>query len=171
MNNLPSTPNEEFFIVDEETYKWLKDSLEKAEKTLFNIREAKKQVRQYENVINSDNPSSGWSTLLDQEREAIRHVEEIQDKLARCQIKEHNDFNNSIIEINDYVTLKLNYSDEDEEKTNTYKLVSVRTDPFSNEISKNSPIGAGILGKKINQTITVPLKNGTILQITILAKN
>ncbi len=168
MKKQTSSQND-LLIVDEKTYERLKRSLEEAKKSLLDIREAKKAFRQSESMT-LDNPPTEYLHLVYQETATVEKIAEMSRKLGNCQIKEHDTIRTTTIGINDSVTLKMKYSDEDEEKTTTYKLVSCNTDPFVNEISKNSPIGASILGRKVNETVNIQLKNGISIEIRILSK-
>ncbi len=48
-------------------------------------------------------------------------------------------------------------------KTHTFQILgSTETDPTKGIISHNSPMGAALIGKKVQDTVTIPLKNGDI---------
>ena len=51
---------------------------------------------------------------------------------------------------------------EDDDETEEYKIVgSLEADPFNNKISNESPIGAAIIGKKVNEIVSVETPNGS----------
>ena len=53
--------------------------------------------------------------------------------------------------------------DLDENETNEYAIVGANeADPVENRISNESPVGAGLLGAKRNQTVTITIPAGTI---------
>ena len=57
-------------------------------------------------------------------------------------------------------TVTISYIDDDE--TAEYKIVgSLEADPFNNKISNESPIGAAIIGKKVNEIVSVETPNGS----------
>ena len=57
-------------------------------------------------------------------------------------------------------TVTISYIDDDE--TEEYKIVgSLEADPFNNKISNESPIGAAIIGKKVNEIVSVETPNGS----------
>ncbi len=55
------------------------------------------------------------------------------------------------------------YKDLDEKKEYTYKIVGVGADPLDKKnpsISSSSPIAKNLLGKKVNQTVTIDVPSG-----------
>ena len=53
--------------------------------------------------------------------------------------------------------------DLDENETYEYAIVGANeADPVENRISNESPVGAGLLGAKRNQTVTITIPAGTI---------
>lgn len=57
-------------------------------------------------------------------------------------------------------TVTISYIDDYE--TEEYKIVgSLEADPFNNKISNESPIGAAIIGKKVNEIVSVETPNGS----------
>lgn len=57
-------------------------------------------------------------------------------------------------------TVTISYIDDDE--IEEYKIVgSLEADPFNNKISNESPIGAAIIGKKVNEIVSVETPNGS----------
>ena len=53
--------------------------------------------------------------------------------------------------------------DLDENETSEYAIVGANeADPVENRISNESPVGAGLLGAKRNQTVTITIPAGTI---------
>lgn len=58
-------------------------------------------------------------------------------------------------------SVKIQYLD-DEDDEDEYKIVgSMEADPFENKISDESPIGIALMGKKIDEVVTVPSPNGS----------
>ena len=53
--------------------------------------------------------------------------------------------------------------DLDEGETYEYAIVGANeTDPMENKISNESPVGAGLIGAKRNQTVTITIPAGTL---------
>ncbi len=62
--------------------------------------------------------------------------------------------------------LKILYVDENEE--DTIKIVStIEADPFEGKLSNESPIGAGLIGKAVGETVDIQTPGG-VTKITIL---
>ncbi len=58
-------------------------------------------------------------------------------------------------------TVKFLYVDDKEEST--VKIVSkIESDPFDDKLSNESPIGAGLIGKKVNDEFIVETPNGEL---------
>ena len=56
-------------------------------------------------------------------------------------------------------TVEIKYIDDDE--IETYFIVgSTEADPFNNKISNESPIAKGIIGRKVNDKVTIESPNG-----------
>ena len=57
-------------------------------------------------------------------------------------------------------TIELEYIEDGEKET--YTIVGVKeADPFSNKISNESPIAKAVMGKKVNDKVTVESPNGS----------
>lgn len=57
-------------------------------------------------------------------------------------------------------TIVIEYVEDNEEEE--YKIVgSLEADPFNNKISNESPIGSAVIGKKVNDTVSVETPNGS----------
>ena len=88
---------------------------------------------------------------------------EIENILKNCVVVEKN--NSGVIDIG----TKLTYLDIDEEEEFTITLVSTAEADFdSGKISKESPVGKALFGKKEGQTIGVKMPNGGEYQIKIV---
>ncbi len=62
--------------------------------------------------------------------------------------------------------VKILYVDEKEE--DTIKIVStIEADPFEGKLSNESPIGAGLIGKTVGETVDIQTPGG-VIKITIL---
>ncbi|HOZ88814.1 MAG TPA: transcription elongation factor GreA [Bacilli bacterium] len=95
----------------------------------------------------------------DAAREEQAHLEarikELEYKLEHCKVVDK--VNTDKVDIGNLVTVEYLASAEQE----VYKVVgSEEVDPFENEISNESPIGAAIMGHKINEVVDVISPNG-----------
>lgn len=56
-----------------------------------------------------------------------------------------------------------------DEEPETYTIVgSVEADPLAGKISNESPMATALIGKKVNDTVAVPLPNGININVQIL---
>lgn len=99
----------------------------------------------------------------DAAKEAQQHLElkisKLEATLSRAQILEGKDLPNDKVYILSTVKLK----DVKTKKILQYKLVSPEEADFEqNKISVTSPIGKGLMGKKVGDTISIPVPAGTL---------
>lgn len=53
--------------------------------------------------------------------------------------------------------------DEDEDETYTYAIVGANeSDPYNDKISNESPVGAGLIGATVGQTVEIEIPAGTL---------
>ena len=99
----------------------------------------------------------------DAAKEAQQHLElkiaKLEQTLARARIIDSKDLPNDKIYILSNVTLK----DIKTKKVLTYKLVSPEEANFDdNKISVTSPIGKGLIGKKVNDVVKITVPAGEL---------
>lgn len=88
------------------------------------------------------------------ETEIIR----VTELLENHELAEEND-SKDIVSINS--TVKFMFVDDKEEST--VKIVSkIESDPFDDKLSNESPIGGGLIGKKVNDEFVVETPNGEL---------
>lgn len=88
---------------------------------------------------------------------------EIENILKNCVVVEKS--NNGLIDIG----TKLTYLDIDEEEEFTITIVSTAEADFENgKISKESPVGNALFGKKEGETVGVKMPNGGEYQIKVI---
>lgn len=91
--------------------------------------------------------------------EINRQIKELQVKLSKVEIINHDELSVDEVRIFSRVTL-LNVKDD---ARVTYTLVDpLQSDPTKGRISMKSPIGKGLLGKKIGDEIKIEVPSGTI---------
>lgn len=92
-----------------------------------------------------------------QENEAEKHrIEEI---LKNYILIDEKDLDTDIVRLGQCVTL---YDYDFEEEVEYYLVGSTEADPMAGKISNESPVGAAILGKKVNEEVIVETLDGPI---------
>ena len=92
-----------------------------------------------------------------QENEAEKHrIEEI---LKNYILIDEKDLDTDIVRLGQCVTL---YDYDFEEEVEYYLVGSTEADPMAGKISNESPVGAAILGKKVNDEVVVETLDGPI---------
>jgi len=95
-------------------------------------------------------------------------INQLKSKLAGCEIVEKSNMPKGVVAFGSVVTVK-DLSDGMEEK---YELVGPGEENYDGEIMKiltSSPIGQGLLGKKVGQNADVEIPSGTLnLEITAI---
>lgn len=92
-----------------------------------------------------------------QENEAEKHrIEEI---LKNYILIDDNDLNTDMVRLGQCVTL---YDFDFEEEVEYYLVGSTEADPLAGKISNESPVGAAILGKKVNDEVIVETLDGPV---------
>ena len=92
-----------------------------------------------------------------QENEAEKHrIEEI---LKNYILIDESDLDTDIVRLGQCVTL---YDYDFEEEVEYYLVGSTEADPLAGKISNESPVGAAILGKKVNEEVVVETLDGPV---------
>ncbi len=100
--------------------------------------------------------NADYDAARDEQAKLEGRIKELEYKLENAKIISGN--NKDIVSVGSTVTIS--YIDDDEKEE--YKIVgSLEADPFNNKISNESPIGAAVIGKKVNDVVTVETPNGS----------
>ncbi len=100
--------------------------------------------------------NADYDAARDAQAKLEGRIKELEYKLENAQIISNN--NKDVISVGSTVTIS--YVDDNEKEE--YKIVgSLEADPFNNKISNESPIGAAVIGKKVNDIVTVETPNGS----------
>ena len=92
-----------------------------------------------------------------QENEAEKYrIEEI---LKNYILIDENDLDTDVVRLGQCVTL---YDYDFEEEVEYYLVGSTEADPMAGKISNESPVGAAILGKKVNDEVVVETLDGPV---------
>ncbi len=99
----------------------------------------------------------------DAAREEQRHLEyrivKLEETLSKSRVIESKDLPNDKV----YILSNVKVKDSKNGKTLTYKLVSPEEANFEeNKISATSPIGKGLMGRKVGETIEIKVPAGTL---------
>jgi len=90
---------------------------------------------------------------------------ELETLLFRAEIVDESEFESNVVNIGSKVTVQ--EAGEDEE---VYIIVGAKEANLrERKISYESPMGASLIGKKLGETVQVPLPNGNTLSLKIIA--
>ena len=100
--------------------------------------------------------NADYDAARDAQAKLEGRIKELEYKLENAQIISGN--KNGTVSVGSTVTIS--YVDDDESEE--YKIVgSLEADPFNNKISNESPIGSAVIGKKVNDIVTVKTPTGS----------
>lgn len=144
------------FYMSEEGYEKLKAELHKLKYTdRPAVVEEIKKAREHGDL--SENAE------YDAAKEAQTHLErqigELEFKIAYAKIVKRDE----VAKDKAYLFAKVTVVDLDDDEEEVYTLVSPEeTDPDTNHISIKSPIGQGLLGKKVGDEVSIKVPAGTL---------
>lgn len=161
---------EDVLVLDAQGYERLCKAMEKARKELQDIMNQKAMVREDDKIGNIDDPSTTWQLLLAQEAAKNEEIFGLAYDIKRAKVLEK-PLTNDTVSVGDSVTLTFFWDDGSTESDQEFKLVALSPRVEEKEVSKNCPIGAGILGKKVGETTTVKLPNNHTVDILIISKS
>lgn len=160
---------DEALILDPQGYKKLKENLEASKQELTSIVEQKVQVRQDEDIQNIDDPSATWHLLLAKEASLREEISRLELTIMNCKVVEEKRYAN-VVCIGDTVNLTLFFDDGEIELEQIFKLVTIAPNREKREISKDSPIGSCILGRKTGDKVLVKLPEEHWMEVLIVSK-
>ncbi|WP_020008503.1 transcription elongation factor GreA [Salinicoccus albus] len=109
--------------------------------------------------------NSEYDAAKDEQGFIEQEITKIEDMLRHAKIIEDNG-NNNIVQIGKTVTFS-EVPDGDEEK---YQIVgSAEADPFEGKISNESPIAKALLDAELNDSVIVPLPDGSEMTVKIIS--
>lgn len=86
-------------------------------------------------------------------------IADLEDKLSRAKVVSYDDQNPDLVRFGAYVTV----CDEDSGDEKTYRIVGdLEADITDNRISLSSPIAKALLGKRIDDLVTVSVPKGKV---------
>lgn len=84
-------------------------------------------------------------------------IAQLENMLKNASVIDESDLDNGIVSVGSIVKVK----DYDFDEVIDFTIVgSAEADPMENKISNESPVGAGLIGKKVGDIIEVPIPDG-----------
>jgi transcription elongation GreA/GreB family factor len=150
--------NKEKIYLDEEGYKEYLDSIEKLKEKLTNNSKGKTESY-YAAVGDGWHDNFAYEDANRQETMIVSEINKLKDNLPKIEIIKRGN-NRNIIDIDDEVTLEIDYGTGKE--TNTYKLIA-HNPTRDTDISINSPLGKAIYKRKVNDTVSYNVGNNAFM--------
>ena len=152
-------------ILTPEGYKKLEEELRTLKvEGRAEIAEKIKEARSYGDL--SENAE--YDAAKDAQASMEQRIVTIENMLKNAQIVSESDVSTDEISIGSRVKL---YDVEFEEEVEYTIVGSTEADPNQGRISDESPIGAAILGHKVDEVVDVALPNGETIQFKVLEIN
>ena len=136
-----------------EEMKQLEEAIEKNKKDISTAR-----------AFGDLSENSEYTEAKEEQRKLAYRKEELQDMIKNAVVVEDGEADASIVGIGSYVVV---YNAQRGKEIEYHIVGSYEADPFSGKISDQSPIGAGIVGKRAGESVTVELPNGNELTLEI----
>lgn len=97
-----------------------------------------------------------------------RRIAQLQNMLINAKVVDESEISSEVVNVGSVVKVK-DY--EFNEEIEFYIVGSAEADPMENKISNESPVGMGLIGKKVGDIVEVPIPDGIskyeILNISI----
>ncbi|MDD6308209.1 MAG: transcription elongation factor GreA [Clostridia bacterium] len=126
------------------------------------VAEKIKQARAYGDL--SEN--SEYDEAKNEQAQIENRIVEIENKLKNAKVIDEEHIDTTVVSVGTKVkVLDFEFDEEIE-----YSIVgSTEADPSKNRISDESPVGKGLLGAKVGETVKVPVPSGAVLEFKILS--
>jgi len=109
--------------------------------------------------------NSEYQSAKDEQAFVEGRIQTIKKMLENVEIIDSNATAEDEVSLGKTVTFK----ELPDEEPETYTIVgSVEADPLAGKISNESPMATALIGKKVNDTVAVPLPNGININVQIL---
>ena len=155
----------------------IKLTKEGLEKLKIILELLKKEIEEHENTktklshnSNSDKlqDNAEFEDFLRNKKFLTGQINSLQEKIANAEIIDVKDFDDDVVNINDFIDINLIFSESDQEEM-TVQLVGEETNVFEDKVSINSPFGKAIYGHKIGETVNYTVNNNVIF-VNLLRK-
>lgn len=152
-------------VLTKEGFKELSEELERLSSIeREEIAERIKDAREFGDI--SEN--SEYNEAKNEQAKLEMRIEELERKLRNARILKGSEIKTDVVGIGSTVTLR------DVKKAKSFKYVvvgSAEADPANSKLSNESPVGKAIMGRKVNETITVTTPRGNVkYKITSIKK-
>lgn len=150
------TQNNKEVLLTEEGLEKLKQELEtlKTEKRHEVAERLKEAIAQGDLSENSE-----YDAAKEEQAFIESRIVTLENMIRNAKIINKNTQDKNIVSVGSKVTIQ----EIPEGDVETYTIVgSAESDPLSGRISNESPIGAELIGKKVGETVDVPVPSGTI---------
>jgi transcription elongation factor GreA len=119
------------------------------------VAERIKQAREFGDI--SEN--SEYDDAKNEQAMLEHRISQLQEKLRRARVIKESEIDTEKVSVGSTVTLR----DVNGGEIRIYTLVgSAEADPSRARLSNESPVGQAILGKKVGETVTVPVPVGSL---------
>ena len=119
------------------------------------VAERIKQAREFGDI--SEN--SEYDDAKNEQAMLEHRISQLQEKLRRARVIKESEIDTDKVSVGSTVTLR----DVNGGEIRIYTLVgSAEADPSRARLSNESPVGQAILGKKVGETVTVPVPVGSL---------
>ncbi|MCD7776263.1 MAG: transcription elongation factor GreA [Firmicutes bacterium] len=109
--------------------------------------------------------NSEYDEAKDEQAKVESRISELEEILNNAVVVKEEEVDTSVISLGAHVTVLNKTYDEQVE----YDIVgSNEADAFAGKISDQSPIGAALMGKKVDDTVTVPTPSGSTMTLLVL---
>ncbi|GAB6099808.1 transcription elongation factor GreA [Halanaerocella petrolearia] len=148
--------NDEKMIISQEGLDKLKEELHylrgpKRKEVAQRIKEARE--------LGDISENSEYDDAKNEQAFVEGRIKELEEQIKKAEVLDEDDIDTT--EVNIGTTVRLLDKELDEEVE--YKIVSsAETDPDESKISNKSPIGKGLLGHKVGETVEIEVPVGTI---------
>ena len=157
--------------LDEEGYKQYLNDIENLKSQLEYLKKEKTSAHA-SSEANNWHDNSAMEMLRNEEYRITKMLRDMLDKMNKIVIVDKAQSDNEVIDINDIVSIHMQYNDEDL-GTKYYKLVATERPNINsvvNEVSLNSPLGKSIYLKNVGYSGSYKVLNNTI-NFSIISKN
>ncbi|MCQ2427189.1 MAG: GreA/GreB family elongation factor [Clostridia bacterium] len=140
----------------------MKKELEERKIRAYKLREEVQRTREYGDL--SENAEYKCAKQeFNKNRSRIRYLENMIRTAVVIEVKQID----GVVNLFDKVTVRY---PEDDDDTETVRIVTtLRNDVFTNNISKESPFGRALLGRRVGDTVTVRVNENTSYPVVITA--
>lgn len=100
-----------------------------------------------------------YDEAKNEQAQVEERIYKLEQMIAKAQVIDHSKIDNNKVNVGSIVTIM----DLEENEEVEYKIVgSTEADPFEFRISNDSPVGAALLGRELNDTVDVVVPDGIV---------